>query len=71
MNEKRGYAWPSLPHIAEELRIDKSTVVRSINRLERHGWITVEHRCGRQRGNRYRLAIGALEIGKDGMSFKG
>jgi hypothetical protein len=40
-------------------------VVRSINKLEARGWITVERRCGRHHGNRYRLAFGMQGLDGD------
>ena len=65
MNADYGYAWPSLVYVAEQLGINKSTVVRSIKKLEAQGWIKVERRCGRHRGNRYRLAFGVQGLDGD------
>jgi DNA-binding MarR family transcriptional regulator len=58
-----GYAWPSLSYIATELSLDRSTVVRSVKKLEQKGWI-VRSRNGRFRSNKYRLAIGSVAVGE-------
>jgi len=71
MNAEYGYAWPSLVYIADQLGMHKSTVVRSINTLSARGWISVERRCGRHRGNRYRIAFGAPSSDTDWVSFSG
>jgi len=60
MNTERGCAWPSLVHIAEQLRMNKSTVARSIKALIRRGWIHRSRRGGRHRSNEYRLAWGTM-----------
>jgi Helix-turn-helix domain len=60
-NDERGCAWPSLERIASELKMHKSTVVRSLQVLRNRDWISVRHRCGRHRTNEYRMAFGSLE----------
>ena len=57
-NAKTGYAWPSLTYIATELKIYKSTVIRSLHILRDRGWITIAHRGGRHRTNQYRTGFG-------------
>src|SRR5262245_31954377 len=54
-NAERGCAWPSLMYIAAELKMHKSTVIRSLRILGRRGWITIAHRGGRHRTNEYRV----------------
>lgn len=71
MNADRGYAWPSLVYIAEQLGVDKSTVVRSLKKLEVRGWISTERRCGRHRGNRYRPAFGTMDLDLVGRRTRG
>jgi hypothetical protein len=62
-NGERGCAWPSLERIAAELRMHKSTVIRSLRVLDRRGWITKSQRGGRHRSNEYRIAFGSMDDG--------
>jgi len=62
-NAAHGYAWPSLTYIATELKMHKSTVIRSLRILRRRGWITIAHRGGRHRTNQYRIGFGRMEDG--------
>jgi hypothetical protein len=59
-NAKWGCAWPALTTIATELKINKSTVIRSLDILRTRDWITVKRRGGRHRSNEYRLAFGSM-----------
>lgn len=63
-NAERGYAWPSLAYMARELRMHRSTVIRSIDRLGARRWIMKEVSGGRHRSNRYRIGNG--QMGDDG-----
>jgi len=56
-NADWGYAWPSLTYIAKQLSLDRSTVVRSVKKLVKRGWIV--RRRGQFRSNHYYLAIGS------------
>jgi DNA-binding MarR family transcriptional regulator len=56
-NADFGYAWPSLAYIATEMSLDRSTVVRSVKKLAKRGWII--RRRGHFRSNQYYLAIGS------------
>jgi hypothetical protein len=60
-NATHGYAWPSLTYIATELKMHKSTVIRSLRILRERGWITVAHRGGRHRTNQYRVSFGRMD----------
>jgi helix-turn-helix protein len=60
-NAKTGYAWPSLTYIATELKMYKSTVIRSLRILRARGWITTARRGGRHRTNQYRIGFGRME----------
>jgi hypothetical protein len=60
-NAERGYAWPSLTYIAAQLKMHKSTVIRSLDALRRRGWITTAHRGGRHRTNEYRISFGLMD----------
>lgn len=54
--DARGWnAWPSIPLIASEARVDDRTVYRAIEALEKRGEIIVERRRGRP--NRYAVAL--------------
>ena len=65
-NDEAGAAWPGLGNIATNAQVDRSTVQRSINRLEAENYLTVE-RGGRAykgapgKSNRYHpnFALGA------------
>jgi len=59
-NANRGCAWPSLIYLAAELRMHKSTVIRSLRALRRRQWITSTTRGGRHRSNEYRIAFGIM-----------
>ena len=56
-NADYGYAWPSLDYIATQMSLDRSTVVRSVKKLVKRGWII--RRRGQFRSNHYHLAIGS------------
>jgi DNA-binding MarR family transcriptional regulator len=56
-----GYAWPSLSYIAAQMSLDRSTVVRSVKKLEQRGWI-IRSRSGRCRSNEYRIAKGSVAV---------
>ena len=60
-NAERRCGWPSLLYIAEQLDMDKSTAVRSLNTLGSRGWITKTRRGGRHRSNEYRITFGSME----------
>ena len=59
MNAERGCAWPSLVYIATQMKLDRSTVVRAVAKLEARCWIVRNRRGGRFRSNEYRLAFGS------------
>jgi hypothetical protein len=60
-NAERGCAWPSLTYLAAQLKMHKSTVIRSLDALRRRGWITTAHRGGRHRTNEYRISFGLMD----------
>jgi hypothetical protein len=60
-NAEHGYAWSSLTYIATELKMHKSTVIRSLRILRARGWITTARRGGRHRTNQYRIGFGRME----------
>jgi biotin operon repressor len=64
-NAERRCAWPSLAYLARQLKMHKSTVIRSLDALRRRGWIITAHRGGRQRTNEYRLGLGLIETDED------
>jgi DNA-binding transcriptional MocR family regulator len=61
-NIERGGAWPSIDTMAEEIAMDRSTVIRALHQLEARGWITVE-RGGRGKSNFYRPEFGNFAEG--------
>jgi hypothetical protein len=58
-NADRRCAWPSLTYIGAQLKMHRSTVIRSLRVLGRRGWITITHRGGRHRTNR--ISFGSME----------
>jgi len=50
-------------YIATELKMHKSTVIRSLHILRDRGWITIAHRGGRHRTNQYRIGFGRMDDG--------
>ena len=62
LNETTGYAWPSIPYIARQLGLHRSTVFRSLSDLESHGWVTVKRRAGKHGVNHYRIAFGITDV---------
>lgn len=51
-----GYAWPGIEYLGRKTRISKSTVLRSLKRLEESGELVIDH--NRRRGNRYIVTVG-------------
>ena len=51
---KQGECWPSIPTIAEELKISESTVRRAVKELKKSGLLTTEQRF-RQNGGKSSL----------------
>ena len=62
INEKYGYAWPSIPYMVTQLGLHRATVIRSIADLEKYGWLTVERRVGKHGVNHYRIAFGHANV---------
>lgn len=62
LNSKTHDAWPSLERLASDTNRDKSTIWRSLMRLERLGLIGVIHGRGRKNSNRYRPTLGRMEM---------
>ena len=55
---KKGYCWPSIRTIAEDIGMSKSTVTRGIADLAKQGFIRVENRYrenGGKTSNLYRI----------------
>ncbi|MEI7806613.1 MAG: helix-turn-helix domain-containing protein [Hyphomicrobiales bacterium] len=60
LNSKTGIAWPSIERLARDTNRDRSTVWRSIERLEKLNLLGVERHPGRNRSNRYRPMLGDM-----------
>jgi len=54
-NDEDGAAWPSILHLAAKTRLHRTTVLRSVRRLETLGELVVTRSFGR--GSRYRIRI--------------
>jgi hypothetical protein len=63
VNEREGYAWPSIAHLAVECRVTEKGVKKVIRSLVERGHLCVEAGVGRGRTNRYRWII-KLEDGR-------
>jgi hypothetical protein len=48
-------------YIATQLKMHKSTVIRSLRILRARGWITTARRGGRHRTNQYRIGFGRMD----------
>jgi predicted transcriptional regulator len=61
LNSKSRQAWPSLDTLAALTNRDKSTVWRSIEKLEAHQLLHVARARGRTKSNRYRPLMGEVD----------
>jgi hypothetical protein len=60
INFKSGDAWPSLGRLATDTNRSRSTVWRSVRRLESLTLLAVIHARGRKKSNRYRPKLGDM-----------
>ena len=61
LNTRTGEAWPSFNTLADDTNRNRSTVWRSITRLERLHLLQVTRAPGRSRSNRYKPLLGNLD----------
>jgi hypothetical protein len=61
-NSKTGYAWPSFERLAADTNRSRSTVWRSLRRLEKMNLVDVTHGRGRHKSNRYRPKLGSMDV---------
>lgn len=57
VNEREGFAWPSIAHLAAKCRVTKNGIKKVIRRLSDRGHLSVEFETGRGRTNRYRWIV--------------
>lgn len=57
VNEREGFAWPSIAHLAAKCRVTENGVKKVIRRLTERGHLFVEFETGRGRTNRYRWIL--------------
>ena len=57
VNEREGFAWPSVAHLASECRVTERGIQKVIARLVERGHLSVEHGNGRGETNRYRWMV--------------
>ncbi|MGA3064262.1 MAG: helix-turn-helix domain-containing protein [Methylocystis sp.] len=57
VNEREGYAWPSVARLAGECRATENGVKKIIRRLVERGHLSVELGIGRGKTNRYRWLL--------------
>jgi hypothetical protein len=60
MNARTRDAWPSMERLAADLNRERSTIWRSLKRLEKFALIEVIHSRSRRKSNRYRPALGKI-----------
>ena len=68
VNEREGYAWPSVAHLASKCRVTENGVKKVIRRLTERGHLSVEFGSGRGKTNRYRWILN--EVDADGLAGK-
>jgi Helix-turn-helix domain len=61
LNVKTRDAWPSMATLAADIGCEKSTVLRSLQRLEKFKLLAVTHSRSRHKPNRYRPRLGPLD----------
>ena len=61
-NSKSRDAWPSQERLAADINRNRSTVWRSLTRLESMGLIEIDHGRGWKKANRYRPKLGRMDI---------
>jgi DNA-binding transcriptional regulator YhcF (GntR family) len=61
MNSKTHDAWPSLKRLADDINRDRSTVSRSLKRLEHLALLSIVHGRGRKKCNRYKPRMGNID----------
>jgi hypothetical protein len=61
-NHRSHKAWPSLQRLAQDTNRNKSTVLRSMQRLEKFGLVEVVHGRGRKQTNTYRPKLGDMNL---------
>lgn len=57
VNEREGFAWPSIAHLAAKCRVTENGIKKVIRRLTERGHLSVEFETGRGRTNRYRWIV--------------
>lgn len=57
VNEREGFAWPSIAHLAAKCRVTENGVKKVIRRLTERGHLFVEFETGRGKTNRYRWIV--------------
>ena len=61
-NQHTRKAWPSLRTLAADTNRNKSTIIRSMRRLEALNLVAVVRGCGRKHSNTYRPKLGDLNL---------
>ena len=59
--DDRGLCWPGIPTLARKCAVHRSTVIRTLERLEAAGHLDVERRAGRVNVYRITLASGRVD----------
>jgi hypothetical protein len=70
MNSKTREAWPSMETLATDTNRSRSTVWRSLTRLEGLLLIETVHARSRKKLNRYRMKLGAIDAKPERLARK-
>ena len=70
MNAHTGYAWPSMKTLATDTNRERSTIWRSIKRLEALELLAVVHSRSAKKPNVYRMRLGKLDAEPKALRIK-
>ena len=63
VNERQGYAWPSVAHLASKCRVTENGVKKVVRQLSERGHLSVEFGSGRGKTNHYRWVLKEANAG--------
>jgi hypothetical protein len=60
--DETGFAWPSVPTLAEECKYSQRHVIRCLAALERDGWLVINPKAIGHKGNSYQIVLKKLRF---------
>jgi len=63
VNERQGFAWPSVAHLAAKCRVTENGAKKAIRQLSERGHLSVEFGSGRGKTNHYRWILKGANAG--------